>query len=243
MSDDTSDDTYHITSTPQDVSSFVMYTNPFTPKVKPKPGLGDDGERKFSVTFNQGYLFDYANRGKRVPVFGGEKEIGEGAEEFQIKINFRHDTGAILFAEIVKGSGSSASFDNITADSQIEGEAVTIVGDAYYFIDLCEFESGSLKSLYIRENIHLHLRSHIQHFDPFVDEEGGEGVGNGILKPLNSATPNGLIEYRALCKDPEEGNQLRIKTEGSNIYFFVPSGSAEDDSSGGDGDGDGGGGG
>ena len=46
------------------------------------------------------------------------------------------------------------------------------------------------------------------------------------MKPLSSLDANGSIEYRALCEDPESGNELRIRTEGSNIYFFVPSDSS-----------------
>ena len=219
-----SSNTFHMNSSPADSSSFTLYTNPFMPQAI-QTGFSDTAQKQFQLKFNKGFIFDYANGGKRVEVGGLSHDIGEDKESFQLKIEFNHHNGAILNAEILKQSDGGASFTNFAADSQIEGEAVTLVPEAVYFIDVCEVEGGTPQEIYIRENIHLHIRGHIQHFDEFVDEDGNAGVGNGVMKPLSSLDANGTIEYRALCKDPEEGNELRIRTEGSNIYFFVPSGS------------------
>lgn len=219
-----SSSTFHMNSSPADSSSFTLYTNPFMPQAV-ITGVSADAKKQYQLKFNQGYIFDYANGGNRIAVGGLDHSIGEDQESFQLKIEFDHHNGAIFNAEILKQSAGGSTFSNFAADSQIAGEEVTRISPAEYYIDVCEVEGGTPQEIYIRENIHLHLRGHIQHFDEFQDGSD-QGVGHGVMKPLSSLDPNGVIEYRALCEDPEEGNQVRIKTEGSNIYFFVPSGSA-----------------
>lgn len=218
-----SSNTFHMNSSPADSSSFTLYTNPFMPQAI-QTGFSDTAKKQYELKFNKGFIFDYANGGKRIEVGGLSHSIGEDKESFQLKIEFDHHNGAVLNAEILKQSGGGATFTNFAADSQIVGEEITLVSPAEYYIDVCEVEGGTPQEIYLRENIHLHLRGHIQHFDEFQDGSD-DGVGHGVMKPLSSLDANGSIEYRALCEDPEEGNELRIRTEGSNIYFFVPSGS------------------
>lgn len=227
-----SSNTFHMNSSPADSSSFTLYTNPFMPQAI-QTGFSDNAKKQYQLKFNEGYIFDYANGGKRIKVGGLSHDIEEDKETFQLKIEFDHHNGAIFNAEILKQSDGGSTFSNFAADSQIVGEEVTLVSPAEYYIDVCEVEGGTPQEIYLRENIHLHLRGHMQHFDEFISEDSGEGVGHGIMKPLSSQDPNGVIEYRALCEDPEEGNQVRITTQGSNIFFFVPSGSAEEGSGGG----------
>ena len=216
-----SENTFHIKATPPDCTAFNWMAQPFMPKVK--PSLSSEGAREFEVTFNQAYVFDYAAGGKRIPVSGLTHTIGgEESANFTLKITFNHQDGAIQSAEILKDdSGISATFENFTAQSDIEGDGIGEISPAEYYLELAKMQGGDLEELYIRENIHLHIRGHYQKFDQFEDENGDEGVGYGVMKPLNSSLANGDIEYRALAEDPRENNDLEIRQEGNNIYFFV----------------------
>ena len=217
-----SGDTFHILSTPPDSPAFDFQATPFMPKVE-VTGLSAEAEVQLEVTFNQAYVFDYASAGRRIEVTGLKQEIGEGFETFLLKIEFNHQDGAILNAGIEKGVGGSSTFENFTAQSEIVGEEMFEISPAEYRLELAEFDAGCLEQLYIRENIHLHLRGHYQKFDEFQTQGDNPavGVGHGVMDPLNSSFPNGNIQYRALAQDPKENNDLEIRTEGNNIYFFV----------------------
>lgn len=215
-----SEDTFHVLSTPPDSPAFDFQATPFMPKVE-VTGLSDQAQ--VSVTFNQAFIFDYAAAGKRIEVSNLQHDIGEGKETFTLKITFNHQDGAIQLAEIVKNDNGSATFENFTAQSDIDGDGVPEISPAEYYLELAEFSAGCLEQLYIRENIHLHLRGHYQKFDEFQTEGDtpAEGVGYGVMKPFNSSLANGDIEYRALAEDPRENNDLEIRQEGNNIYFYV----------------------
>jgi hypothetical protein len=197
-------------------------------------GFSAAAKKQFGVTFNQGYIFDYAQAGKRIEVSGLKQDISEAPEAFSLKIEFDHQNGEVLGAGIEKVNAKASTFDNFGAQSDIVGEemetGVELVSPAEYYLDLAKFDGGCIEELYIRENIHLHLRGHYQKFDEYqMDPEGSTqgaaGVGHGVMNPTGSVLPNGDIEYRALCADPRTGNILEISTEGNNIYFYAQSSS------------------
>lgn len=210
--------TYHIQSTPPDAPTFSWMTQPFMPSVSP------DGEGGFSVTFNQGYIFDYANGGNRVAVSNLTHTIGADSTQtkFSLKITFGHQNGGIISASIEKDTSDASSFENFTAQSQIADDSVSETAPAIYVLDLAEFDKGNISDIFIRENIHLHIRGHRQLLD------GSPNSAHGVLNPLSSSLANGSIEYRALIEDPESDNIIRITTNGNNIQFYAPpqSGSA-----------------
>lgn len=216
-----SENTFHIKATPPDCTAFNWMAQPFMPKVK--PSLSSEGAREFEVTFNQAYVFDYAAGGKRIDVAGVTHTMGEESATFTLKITFNHQDGAILSAEILKDDSGSATFENFTAQSDVDGDGVPEISPAEYYLELAKMQGGDLEELYIRENIHLHIRGHYQKFDPFQTEGDSptDGAGYGVMKPLNSSFANGDIEYRALCEDPRDNNDLEIRQVGNNIYFFV----------------------
>ncbi len=217
-----SEGTYHILSTPEDVPAYVLMTQPFMPKAR-LTGISTEGESQYEVTFNQGYVFDYAAGGRRIPAAPLTHSM-EGNENFTLDITVDHNLGTIIGAEITKDGTAFSNIDNIAGVSQIE-DMIQVV-PAEYRLDLASFEDGDLKELYIRENIHLHLRGHRQLFDEFLDENEDDAVGHAIFKNLDSSFPNGFIDYRALALDPRPDNKLEITTSGNNILFFV-SGSSE----------------
>jgi hypothetical protein len=206
--------------------------DPFMPQIT-QTGFSAAAKKQFGVTFNQGYIFDYAQAGKRIEVTGLKQDISEAPEEFALKIEFDHQNGEVLGAGIEKGTAGDSTFDNFSAQSDIVGEemaAPELVDPAEYRLDLAKFDGGCIEELYIRENIHLHLRGHYQKFDEYqMDPEGSTqgaaGVGHGVMNPTGSVLPNGDIEYRALCADPKTGNIIEITTEGNNIYFYAQSSS------------------
>jgi len=222
-----SNGTFHLQSTPIDAPAFNWLTQPFMPKVE-VTGISSQGTKEFEIKFNQGYIFDYAAGGKRIEVAGLTHAIGEESTTFTLKITFDHQSGAIQSAEILKDASGNATFENFTAQSDVVGEGVSQTNPAEYYLELAEIENGDIKELYLRENIHLHLRGHYQKFDQFLDENGEDGEGHGVMNPNDSSLANGDIEYRALAKDPRENNDIEIRTVGNNIYFYVPgeSGSA-----------------
>jgi len=213
-------DTFHILSTPPDSPAFDFQATPFMPKIE-FTGLSSDAQKQYEVKFNKAFIFDYASAGKRIEVTGLTQEIDDGSESFSLKIEFNHQDGAILNAGIEKGAGGSSTFENLTAQSDIVGEETFPIDPAEYRLELAEFSAGNLSQLYIRENIHLHLRGHYQKFDEFQTSENAVGVGHGVMDPLNSSFANGNIQYRAIAEDPRENNDLEIRTDGNNIYFFV----------------------
>jgi len=229
--------TYHIISTPPDCTTFSWMMDPFMPQVQSN-GVSAEAVKRFDVKFNQGYIFDYAQAGKRIGVTGLEQQISEAPETFALKIEFDHQNGEVLGAGIEKGNTKDSTFDNFCAQSDIAGEEMEtgqeLVSPAEYYLDLAKFDGGCIEELYIRENIHLHLRGHYQKFDEYemdgeIDgQSGGVGVGHGVMNPTGSVLPNGDIEYRALCADPRTGNILEISTSGNNIYFFAQSSSELD---------------
>ena len=228
--------TYHIISTPPDCTTFSWMMDPFMPQIT-QTGFSAAATKQFRVTFNQGYIFDYAQAGKRIEVSGLEQGISEAPEAFSLKIEFDHQNGEVLGAGIEKGTAKASTFDNFGAQSDIVGEemetGVELVSPAEYYLDLAKFDGGCIEELYIRENIHLHLRGHYQKFDEYqmdaeIEGQGEDGVGHGVMNPTGSVLPNGDIEYRALCADPRTGNILEISTSGNNIYFFAQSSSEPD---------------
>lgn len=217
--------TFHLVGNPPDTASFSWMTQPFMPEVR-LTGINEEGGRQFEVTFNQGYIFDYGAGGNRFPVTGLNHSVGEEKENFKLKISFDHEDGAVLEAGIEKGQGGFSTFQNFTAQSEIEGDDMPVQDPANVELDLAILEAGNIEELYIRENIHFRARGHIQKFDEFYteDEPPEEGEGHGVMDPRFSAGVNGKIQYRALCADPRSGNILEISTSGNNIMFYATTG-------------------
>lgn len=216
--------TYHMQYLPEDTSNFVFLTQPFMPRVE---ATGTDEAAPLQVTFNQGYIFDYAAGGKRIEIGPLTHEIPpEGDKTFSIEMTLDHFAGNVTSVEIADNAPFS-TISNLLAESQIEPIAPT--DPARISLELCKFENGQLSELYVRENIHMHMRGHKQLFDEFLDQSENDAVGHAVMKNFDSSFDNGFIEYRALALDPRSGNKLEITTSGNNILFYV-SGSSESSS-------------
>ncbi|MDB4761501.1 hypothetical protein OAG04_00665 [bacterium] len=212
--------TYHMQYLPVDTSNFVFLTQPFMPRVE---ATGAD-EDPLQVTFNQGYIFDYAAGGRRIEIGPLTHEIpAVGNQTFSIEMTLDHFAGNVTSAEIADNAPFS-TISNLLAKSEIE--TTTSTDPARISLELCKFEDGQLSELFVRENIHMHMRGHRQLFDEFLDESGNDAVGHAVMKSEDSSFNNGFIDYRALALDPRSGNKLEITTSGNNILFFV-SGSSE----------------
>lgn len=211
--------TYHMQYLPEDTSNFVFLTQPFMPRVE---ATGTDEAAPLQVTFNQGYIFDYAAGGKRIEIGPLTHEIPPaGDKTFSIEMTLDHFAGNVISAEIADNAPFS-TISNLLAESQIEPIAPT--DPARISLELCKFENGQLSELYVRENIHMHMRGHKQLFDEFLDESENDAVGHAVMKNFDSSFDNGFIEYRALALDPRSGNILEISTSGNNIMFYATTG-------------------
>jgi len=137
-----------------------------------------------SVQFSQGYIFDYSNSKALldpVPVKSGVFQIeGEGAEsKFYVRIAFQKSNGQVIKTDgeckIVAESELPANVKQrnayerlpITSDFHFgvqndAGIAVAIdpedqAGNFYWYMKLIEFEKAQIKTLYLRDNLHLNL--------------------------------------------------------------------------------------
>lgn len=217
-----SESTYHLNYCDHNSPSFAVMPQPFMPKLR-VTGLDQDGEYLYEVEFNQGYIFDYANGGKKLNVTGVKQSLDAGNTEFQIRLEIDDQNGKILSAGIVKDGATN--FTNLVAPSFLE--QYTSVSDATISLDLADFSNGRLDNIYIRENIHMYMRGHRQ-----VGATDGEmgGVGSGakaIMKTDGSSLENGYIDYRGIIADPKTGNSIEIGYSGDNITFYVPRSSNE----------------
>jgi len=213
--------TYHMQYLPVDTSNFVFLTQPFMPRVE---ATGAD-EDPLQVTFNQGYIFDYAAGGKRIEIGPLTHEIPPvGDKTFSIEMTLDHFAGNVTSAEIADNAPFS-TISNLLAESQIEPIAPT--DPARISLELCKFEDGQLSELYVRENIHMHMRGHRQLADSAemsdgqIEAEITPPEPHAVMKNFDSSFDNGFIEYRSLMADPRTGNVLEITTSGNNILFFV----------------------
>ena len=194
------------------------------PKVR-VTGESDAGGYMYEVEFNQGYVFDYANGGKKLSVTGVKQSLGEGDAEFQIKLDIDDQNGKIKSAGIVKDGATN--FKNLVAPSFLE-QYTSLNPNATISLDLADFSKGRLDNIYIRENIHMYMRGHRQ-LGANDDDMGGVGSGaKAIMKTDGSSLENGYIDYRGIIADPKTGNQIEIGYSGDNITFYVPPSSDEE---------------
>jgi|11BtaG_2_1085332.scaffolds.fasta_scaffold20222_3 hypothetical protein len=203
---------------------WLVHHMPFMPEFEP------DGDN-FKIKFNEGYVYDYANGGKRLKVEPDEEfTIGQTEDkEFKIQLKIDKFTGAISEAKILEGSndGGLADFTNLQNRSDVEGfTSGSDDEEQQIMLDLMELSGPSINEQYIRENIHIWLRG-------FYQKGSSEG-GHAPLKKDPSAGANDMIEIRELREKDEEDNILEITTEGDSIVFYVPEGSCCDDSNGSD---------
>ena len=217
---------FHYQSISYDSYNYVCKSQPFMPELSIDTG-SENGDG-FIINFNEGYVFDYANGGKRIRVADDEEfKIGEAEKKtYFLEINIDDADGSISGAFIKSkdsegGEGGEeeedSDFTNLQTLSNIEGP---YAGEPKKIkIDIAEFDGPSIENLYVRENIHLWLRGFTQ--------KGG--AGHAPLKSDPSSNSNDFIEFRELIPDPDPENILTMSTVGDSINFFVPK---PDDSSG-----------
>lgn len=219
-------DTNHLEYRSNNADFFIKRAEPFFPKIS----LADGGI--VEVKFNAGYIYDYANGGKRLEVGGAEQIFSiNDAPTFIIRIKIQDDSGAISSAEIVRSnsSDSTSGFTNIKHLSPLEGSD-TVGEEKKIELDLAEFDGPNLKELYIRENIHLWFRG--------MEQKGAtssardsikEGKEFGILNPDGSSDKNSLARFRSVAEskdkmwsDEMKTNILSIEKIDDTLVFFVP---------------------
>lgn len=219
-----SDGTYHLNYCDPNSPSFSIMPEPFMPKVR-VTGESDAGDYMYEVEFNQGYVFDYADGGRKISVTGVRQSLDQGDAEFQIRLDIDDQNGKIKSAGIVKDG--ETNFTNLVAVSYLE--EYSSISDATISLDLADFSKGRLDNIYIRENIHMYMRGHRQ-LGANDDDMGGAGSGaKAVMKTDGSSLDNGFIDYRGLIPDPKTGNQIEIGYSGDNITFYVPPPSGSDE--------------
>lgn len=193
-------------------ASWLVHHMPLMPKFEPS------GVDQWTVEFNEGYVYDYANGGEKL-LIEPEEEITIGqteTKELKIQLTIDKFNGKISKALIMEDDGDLDDFTNLENKSDIEGEdsASDEESEQQIMLDFCELRGPSIYEQYIRENIHIWLRGFYQK----GDEEGGHAP----LKKDPSAGANDMIEIRELREKDEEDNILEITTEGDSILFYVP---------------------
>lgn len=204
-------------------ASWLVHHMPLMPKFEP------DSPNSFTVEFNEGYVYDYANGGERLKIEPEETiTIGESeTKELKIQLKIDKFTGKISQALIVEDDGNLADFTNLQNKSDVEGQSSgSDDEESQIMLDFCELRGPNIFEQYIRENIHIWFRG--------FHQKGNPDGGHAPLKKDPSAGANDMIEIRELREKDEEDNILEITTQGDSIIFYVPDSSCSGDSGGSD---------
>jgi len=97
-------ETFNLNFLPPSVATWLINTTPFFPNIKE---IGEvESVDKIEITFNKGYIFDYANKGGKIEVFTASDEAGAtldtkmtldkaGLHELKIRLVVDNGTGEI----------------------------------------------------------------------------------------------------------------------------------------------------
>lgn len=210
-----------------DAASFLLLTTPFFPKITRKASEGDEPSNEFDIVFNEAYVFDYANGGKKHKVTKREHTVNaETRYRFWLKITVDAQAGSIYSAEIVKKDGETPA-DSESDDPSVLKSTLTNFVDysmisppstpdpAYFAIEILEFDKGELKELYLRENIHFH-------------HKGAQQRSNGFDNSFGVLVPGASSQsmFNCIRKDPRYDNKIEISQDGNDILFYVKGDSA-----------------
>jgi len=227
-------DTFFLKFLREDTANFIIQSTPFLPIIT-KEGEG------YKVKFNRGFVYDYANGATRIAVTADEFTLGpEESKTYYIKMVVGSTNGAIASAEIVDEEPTDNELTNLYLESTWEYPIQSDISQydpQIYKIELAEISRGTLKELYVRENIHLWFRG--------LKQVGASYQGQQGAVMMGEAGAHELAKFRSIIPWPRSNNSIQVTTVGEHIWIYASDGtSSEDDDDGGyDSDPDDGGGG
>jgi hypothetical protein len=127
---------------------------PFYPKITQ---TGED----ITVTFNQGYVFDYTSAKdgagvRKIKVTNCDTEYSlSSSNEFYLEIKTTSDLANIKSAEVKQGTAEADEKSHYSAKNLWGEEVYEKNSDGSFKIAMCKIDKdGNIENLYLRENIH-----------------------------------------------------------------------------------------
>jgi hypothetical protein len=184
-------------------------------------GSGDDAK----VKFNQGYVFDYqaasSDGVKKIKVDGMDAEFNAKEDsDFCVEITTGPDTAKVNSAILKKEKASSSDSFHFSAKG-LDGEDTAYTnGEGVFRIPLGKIVNGSIKEIYLRENIHWQ-KINFESLDGSETQDDRNSSAN-VLANYGTDTSFGdspTVKFKKLLTDDDMIVLIKKAGDGKNIQI------------------------